>query len=67
MNFYFSPDEVGRIVKMKTARMNLSDNGDEVLLESISLLKDALKKKNAASATTFDALNDLINSMKNKT
>ena len=67
MNFYFSPDEVGRIVKMKTARMNLSDNGDEVLLESISLLKDAMKKKNAASATTFDALNDLINSMKNKT
>ena len=67
VNFHFSPDEVGRISKMKISRMNLSDNGDAVLLESISLLKDAMKKKNAAAATTFDALNDLINSMKNKT
>lgn len=66
VNFHFSPDEVGRISKMKISRMELSDNGDEVLLESISLLKDAMKKKNAATATTFDALNDLINSMKNK-
>lgn len=67
VNFHFSPDEVGRIVKMKTARMNLTENGDVVLLDSIALLKDAMKKKNAATATTFDALDDLINSMKNKT
>ena len=67
VNFHFTPDEVGRISKMKISRMNLTDNGDSVLEESISLLKDAMKKKNAATATTFDALNDLINSMKNKT
>ena len=52
---------------MKISRMSLTDNGDAVLLESITLLKDALKKKNASAATTFDALNDLINLMKNKT
>lgn len=66
-NFYFSPDEVGRIVKMKTSRMELTENGEGVLLDSIQLLKDAMKKKNATATTTYDALNDLINSMKNKT
>ena len=66
VNFHFSPDEVGRIAKMKISRMNLTDNGQEVLLDSIALLKDSMKKKNAKAATTFDALNDLINSMKNK-
>ena len=67
INFHFSPDEVGRVSKMKIARMGLTYNGDEALMESISMLKDAMAKKNAASATTFDSLNDLINSMKNKT
>ena len=67
VNFHFTPDEVGRISKMKISRMNLTDNGDEVLLESITMLKDAMRKKNATAATTYEALNDLINSMKNKT
>jgi len=67
VNFHFSPDEVGRIAKMKISRMNLTNNGEDVLLDCITLLKDSMKKKNVTTATTFDALNDLINSMKNKT
>ena len=67
VNFHFSPDEVGRIAKMKISRMNLTNNGEDVLLDCIALLKDSMKKKNVTTATTFDALNDLINSMKNKT
>ena len=66
INFHFPPDEVGRVSKMKIARMSLTYNGDEALMESISMLKDAMAKKNAASTTTYDSLNDLINSMKNK-
>ena len=61
----FSADEVGRIARMKLSRMNLTDNGDGVLLEAIESLKNAMQRKNAEGASTMDALNSLIDRMRN--
>ena len=61
MNEVFTPDEIGRITKMKLSRMQLDENGSFVLLESIQLLRESVKKKNAASVSTLDELNKLIN------
>lgn len=61
----FSPEEVGRIAKMKLSRMRLTENGDAVLLEAIASLKDAMQKKNAEGASTMDALSSLIARMRN--
>jgi DNA primase len=61
----FSADEVGRIARMKLSRMHLTDNGDSVLLEAIASLKNAMQRKNAEGASTMDALNSLIDRMRN--
>ena len=61
MNEVFTPDEIGRITKMKLSRMQLDENGSFVLLESIQLLRESVNKKNAASVSTLDELNKLIN------
>lgn len=66
LNEAFSPDEVGRITKMKVARMQLTKNDNEVLLDSICSLKNTVQKKNAESVNTVLALNDLINNLRNK-
>jgi DNA primase len=42
----FSPEEVGRVTKMKLARMELSENGEQVLNDSIDKLKKSVSKKN---------------------
>ena len=43
----FSPDERGRMTRMKLSRMELSDNGPQVLKDSIeNLRRTVLKKKN---------------------
>ena len=57
----FSPDEVGRIAKMKHSRMQLTANGTEVLLEAIEGLKRAKEKKANESVDTMDKLLELIN------
>ena len=61
-NEAFTPEEVGRITKMKINRMNLAENGPSVLIESIDLLRDSVQKKTAVAVNTFDGLNKLINS-----
>ncbi|MBP3605645.1 MAG: DNA primase [Clostridia bacterium] len=63
----FSPEEVGRITKMKIARMNLTENGDAVLEEAIASLKSSMQKKNAEGASTMDALASLIDRMRKTT
>ncbi len=63
-NEFFSPEEVGRITKMKLTRMALSANGDEVLRESISSLKSSMQKKNSSGTSTFEDLTNLINKMR---
>ena len=64
INIAFTPEEVGRITKMKIARMSLSDNGAEVLSECIEALKKSMAQKSASSANTYDALDKLINMMR---
>ena len=64
LNEIFTPEEIGRITKIKNERMRLDNNGDDVLLESINALKSSMEKKTAKSATTFDQLSELINKMR---
>ena len=66
LNGEFSPEEIGRITKMKISRMELTDNGSAVLEESILLLKKSLNQKLATSTGNIDQLNNLINSIRNK-
>ena len=61
----FAPQEVGRITKMKIARMQLTENGDGVLLEAIDSLKRSVSRKNAEQTATMDALRSLIDRKRN--
>ncbi|MBQ3016932.1 MAG: DNA primase [Clostridia bacterium] len=64
LNETFTPEEIGRITKIKNERMALANNGDDVLFESINALKSSMEKKNAEGATTFDQLAELIKKMR---
>lgn len=59
MNEIFTDEEMGRVMKMKTMRMHLS-NTPEILLDSIKNLKAMVKKKNSESTDSFEALNELL-------
>ena len=64
INELFSPEEIGRITRMKTERMNLSDNGREVFLEAVEMLRASMEKKQTEGITTIDALTKFINGKK---
>ena len=64
VNSIFTPEEVGRITKIKLSRMSLINNGDNVLDESINSLKSSMEKKKSANTTTADDLLALINKMR---
>jgi len=64
VNEIFSPEEVGRMTQIKVARLSLDNNG-EVLRECVNNLKSAIKKKNAENVDSFDALNELVNNLRN--
>ena len=56
----FDPDEMGRITKMKTSRMSLTDNSVSVLLDSIETLKKSLNAKTSEKSDTIDSLNEIL-------
>lgn len=56
----FTPDERGRMSRMKLSRMELSENGDEVLLDSINKLKKSVSKKNNEKNNSIENLSKLI-------
>ncbi len=60
----FTPEERGRMTRMKNARLGLSDNGDAVLLESIDSLLKAVAKKKAESEISYERLKSLTNTNK---
>ena len=62
---HFTPDECGRITKMKISRMELTDNGTEVLLDSINKLRRSVSKKNNEKNSSLDALAKLIEQKRN--
>ena len=51
---------------MKLARMQLTDNGDEVLADAVLRLKDAVRRTQTKETTTLDALSSLISSLREK-
>ena len=56
----FTPDERGRMTKMKLARMELSENGEQVLSDSIDKLKKSVSKKNNEKNMSLDSLARLL-------
>ena len=62
-NESFTPDEIGRMTKIKLARMNLENNGDAVLDESIKSLKSSMQKKSAEKVMSADDLTKYISSL----
>lgn len=66
MNELFTPEEVGRITKLKIARMELEINSTELLRESINALKSSMQKKSASDTATYDELSALIEKMRSE-
>ena len=64
MNEVFTVEEVGRITKMKIVRMELTDNGDVILSESIKSLKSSMKKQFNNEPKSIDDLKNLINTLR---
>lgn len=62
----FSPDEMGRLTKMRQARRSLSENGTDVLRASVDALKQAKAKKDAKNADPMDRLARLIEEKRQK-
>ena len=64
MNERFTPEEIGRITELKIKRMDLTDNGDTALLESVAALRAAVRRQQELSAdvTTLSDLETLIRS-----
>ena len=58
INAIFTPDEVGRITKMKVSRMALTDNGMAVYQESVKTLKNAVAGQ--ATKAGVQSLDDLL-------
>ncbi len=61
INEKFTPEEVGRITKMKLTRLELTENGDNVLEDAIASLKASVKKKQEAP-DSLEALLAMIES-----
>ena len=60
LNEEFTPDEIGRISRMKVRRMELSSNDDAVLFECIDNLKKSVDKKTSEKTDTIDKLNEIL-------
>lgn len=61
----FTPLEVGRITKIKLARMQLTQNGDEVFEDAVRSLKGAIEKqKSETSQVTMESLMSRIQRMR---
>lgn len=64
MDACFTPDERGRITKMKLNRMELTENGVDVLLEIIDRLRRSVSKKNNEKNSSLDSLTRLLEAKK---
>ena len=56
----FSPDERGRMTRMKLSRMELSDNGQKVLMDGIKNLRRTVLKKKNEKNNSLENLNKLL-------
>ena len=64
INDTFTSDEVGRITKMKISRMQLLDNGEQVLRDCIQNLKSSVEKKKTEKTNTYEGLKALLDRKK---
>ena len=67
LNESFTPEEIGRITKMKISRMQLDENGDSVLTEAIDSLHSSRAKKENEKISSLNELDKLINSIRENT
>lgn len=58
---YFSPEEQGRIMRMQLSRGELTDNGNSVFAESVSVLR-----RETAQSSAEDPLGDILSIIQNK-
>ncbi len=65
INEVFTPEEVGRITKMKIGRMSVSSAEDSILRDCIDALKRAIQKQSATKSSTFEGLEALLNKKRN--
>jgi DNA primase len=58
----FTPEEVGRITKMKVARLSLQNNGMPVFMEIVNTLRSSVDdKKTEEKVSTLEDISELIN------
>ena len=57
---FFTPEEVGRITRMKLSRAEFTENGDPALMESIENLKNSVTKKKVKETNTLEGLTALL-------
>ncbi len=68
LNERFTPDEVGRITKMRLARMQLTDNGDEVFTSAVTKLKaDVAQRRMQEKGDTMALLGNILKQKRNDT
>lgn len=60
INENFTPEEAGRIMRMKINRMALSSADNNVFRDSIDTLKRSVQKKEAANTNTFEGLDAIL-------
>jgi len=60
LNEVFNEDQVGRIMHMKLSRMQLSENGTDVLLDSVRTLKRSVQKKSNEKNNSIEELTQLL-------
>ena len=58
----FSEDEIGRLVKMKLKRMELTENDRTVVDDAIAALKKSVDKKVSQKTNTYEGLNAILQS-----
>lgn len=64
---HFTTEEVGRITRVRIARMQLTENGEEVFREGLALLRrEVALQKQTEGGLTAGGLADLINRRKNE-
>ena len=61
-----SPEEIGRVTKMRIGRESLSDNSYEVFLQYAEALRKEKEQSKQSGEATFDSIQDIINKKKKK-
>ena len=61
----FSEGEYGRLMRMKLSRMQLTENGSEVLFECIKGLRRSVDKKTSQKTNTYEGLRALLEKKRN--